>query len=103
MTEHDLQNLIRLKLSHLGYRAFRANVGKVKLSDGRWFDTGLPVGFSDIFCVKDGRVAFIEVKVHPNKLTEEQMNFIDQMRNAGCRAGAAYCVEDAVMIARGTE
>ena len=42
MTEHDLQNLIRLELSSQKYAVFRANVGKIKLSDGRWFDTGLP-------------------------------------------------------------
>ena len=31
MTEHDLQNLIRLELSKLGYVVFRTNVGKVKI------------------------------------------------------------------------
>lgn len=102
MTEHDLQNLIRMKLSDLGYKVFRANVGKVKLPDGRWFDTGLPRGFSDLFAVKDGRVSFIEAKVRPNKPTAEQVNFIGQMRSEGCSAGVAYSVEDAVAIAGGT-
>jgi hypothetical protein len=42
MTEHDIQNSIRLKLSELGYCVFRVNVGKFETADGRWFDTGLP-------------------------------------------------------------
>lgn len=36
MTEHDLQNSIRLRLSELGFMVFRANVGKVRLADGRF-------------------------------------------------------------------
>ena len=42
MTEHDIQNTIRLELSKLGWLTFRVNVGKVKMEDGRIFDTGLP-------------------------------------------------------------
>ena len=98
MAEHDLQNLIRLELSRLGYTVFRANVGTVLMKDGRWFDTGLPKGFSDLFAVKDGRVYFIECKVKPNKPTPEQLNFIERMIQQGCAAGIAYSVEEAVKI-----
>lgn len=101
MTEHDLQNSIRLKLSKEGYTTFRANVGKVKMQDGRWFDTGLPKGFSDLFAVKDGRVYFIECKIHPRKPTAEQVQFIERMREQGCRAGVAYTVEEAMEIVKG--
>jgi len=101
MAEHDLQNLIRLELSRLGYTVFRANVGKVKMKDGRWFDTGLPKGFSDLFAVKDGRVYFIECKIHPRKPTAEQVQFIERMREQGCRAGVAYTVEEAMEIVKG--
>ena len=98
MTEHDLQNLIRLKLTELGYTVFRANVGKVKMKDGRWFDTGLPKGFSDLFAVKSGRVYFIECKVKPNTPTPEQLNFIERMIQQGCPSGVAYSVDEAVKI-----
>lgn len=101
MTEHDLQNSIRLKLSKEGYTTFRANVGKVKMQDGRWFDTGLPKGFSDLFAVKDGRVYFIECKIHPRKPTPEQIRFIERMQEQGCRAGVAYSVEEAIKICEG--
>ena len=99
MTEHDLQNEIRLRLSRLGFAVFRANVGKRKTADGRWFDTGLPKGFSDLFAVKNGRVYFIEVKVKPNRPSAEQINFLSQMVNRyGCKGGVAYSVEDAEAI-----
>lgn len=93
-SEHDLQNAIRLELSKMGFTVFRANVGKVKLSDGRWFDTGLPKGFSDLFSIKDGKIYFFEVKIKPNKPTKEQLNFIEQMKLRGCVAGVVYSMED---------
>ncbi len=98
MTETDLMNNIRLELSKLGFAVFRANVGKFKMADGRWFDTGLPKGFSDLFAVKNGKIYFLEVKVKPNKPTKEQLNFINQMKIKGCVAGVVYSVEEAVEI-----
>lgn len=103
MTEHDLQNRIRLRLTQEGYTTFRTNVGKVKMHDGRWFDTGLPRGFSDLFAVKDGRVCFIECKIHPRKPTDEQVKFLEGMRQRGCAAGVAYTVEEAIKICEGGE
>lgn len=44
-TESLIQNQIRVGLSQAGHMVFRANVGKVKTADGRFFDTGLPKGF----------------------------------------------------------
>ncbi len=102
MTEHDLQNEIRMELTRRGCCAFRINVGRVKTADGRWFSTGTPPGFSDLFAVHDGRAYFIEVKVHPNTPSDEQINFIDQMRERyGCAGGVAYSVEDALRIVFG--
>jgi hypothetical protein len=98
VTETDLMNNIRLELSKLGFAVFRANVGKFKMADGRWFDTGLPKGFSDLFAVKNGKIYFLEVKVKPNKPTKEQLNFINQMKIKGCVAGVVYSVEEAVEI-----
>jgi len=100
VTETDLLNDIRLKLSKLGYRVFRLNVGKFKMADGRWFDTKLPKGTSDLMAIKDGKAHFIEVKVKPNKPSDEQLNFIEQMKKLGCNAGVAYSVDEAVDICR---
>lgn len=97
--EHDLQNLIRMELSALGYCVFRANVGKVKLHDGRYFDTGLPKGFSDLFAVKDGKIYFLEVKTKKGRPTKDQLKFRNVMKNVyGCPAGICRSVEDAINL-----
>lgn len=44
--EHIIQNNIRIALSN-DCVIFRGNVGKGFTKDGRYFDTGLPKGFSD--------------------------------------------------------
>lgn len=94
MSEHNLQNLIRIELSKLGFTVFRANVGKFKLVDGRWFDVGLPKGFSDLFAIKDGKIYFFEIKFGKNKASKEQLNFIEQMKNKGCVAEIVYNLDD---------
>ena len=101
MTETDIMNLIRMNLSEAGFTVFRANVGKVKLSDGRWFDAGLPRGFSDLFAVKDGKAYFIEVKKPGGAVRPEQINFITQMKKHGCIAGIAHSVEEVVELVNG--
>lgn len=99
MTEHDLQNAIRLKLSELGYAVFRANVGRFQTKDGRWFDTGLPKGFSDLMAVKDGRIYFLEVKTETGRASSEQINFLAVMRDKyGCVADIVRSVEEAVEL-----
>ena len=98
MTEHNFQNYIRKELSKLGYITFRVNVGKVKMFDGRYFDTGLPKGFSDIIALKEGKIYFIELKVDKNKPSKEQLNFIKQMKKNGFGAGVAWNMEDILKI-----
>jgi hypothetical protein len=94
MTEHDLQNLIRLELSKIGWITFRTNVGKVKLADGRFFDSGLPTGFSDLIALKDGKTVFIEVKKKGGKPSKSQINFINKIKAIGFKAGIVYDLDD---------
>lgn len=96
MVETDLMHLIMDAVSKRGCLVFRSNVGKVRTSDGRWFDTGLPKGFSDLFgfLPRSGRIFFIECKVKPNKPTPEQVNFIHVVQNLGAIALVAYSVEE---------
>lgn len=99
VSEHDIQNEIRLALSERGYCVFRINSGKVRTADGRWFDVGVPKGFSDLMAVKEGRAFFIECKNEIGRPSAEQLNFIKQMQTRyGCRAGIARSVEDALKI-----
>lgn len=104
MTEHDIQNAVRLKLSELGYAVFRINTGKFRLADGRWFDVGVPKGFSDLVAVRDGRVYFLEVKTANGKASPDQLNFIAVMRDRyGCTAGIVRSVDDAVRLVGGEQ
>lgn len=99
MTEHDIQNAVRLELSKLGFAVFRINTGKFKLADGRWFDVGVPKGFSDLIAVRDGRIYFLEVKSASGKASPEQLNFITVMRDKyGCTAGIVRSVDDALQL-----
>lgn len=102
MTEHDIQNAIRLKLSELGYAVFRINSGKVKMADGRWFDTGVPKGFSDLIACKGGRIYFLEVKNETGRASADQLSFLAVMRDRyGCVAEIVRSVDDAVRVVEG--
>ena len=97
--EHAIQNAIRVELSKTCI-VFRVNVGKGYTPDGRYFDTGVPVGFSDLFGHRksDGRAFYIEVKTPTGKVRKDQIKFIEQMRACGALAGVARSVEDAIKI-----
>lgn len=101
MTEHDIQNQIRLELSKAGFVVFRANVGDFLTLDGRYMKSTLPVGFSDLFAVKNGRVYFFEVKDAKGKATKEQLKFLQRMQDLGCCAGVVRSVDDVVELVGG--
>ena len=68
---------------------------KLSLDNGRYFNTGLPKGFSDLLLfTNDGRVFFFEVKVKPNKLSKEQVEFIQIMRKRNFFADALFSIDD---------
>ncbi|MGN0592020.1 MAG: VRR-NUC domain-containing protein [Ruminococcus sp.] len=94
--EHRIQNEIRVALSE-NCIIFRGNVGKGYTKDGRYFDTGLPAGFSDLFGVRksDGKAVFIEVKTKKGRVTAKQNQFIKAMQNAGAIAGVCRSVQEA--------
>lgn len=101
--EHKIQNDIRAVLSQYGCITFRMNVGRVKTPDGRFFNTGVPVGFSDIFGFRksDGRAFFIEVKTKTGKLSPEQKEFLSAMQKAGAIAGVCRSPEEAINLING--
>lgn len=105
LNEHDLMNNIMLTVSSAGHKIFRTNVGKVKLSDGRWFDTGLPKGYSDLSGCRgdDGKAIYIEVKTQTGKPSEQQCYFLLAMLESGANAGIARSTNDALRICDMTE
>ncbi|WP_028515209.1 VRR-NUC domain-containing protein [Ruminococcus flavefaciens] len=100
--EHRIQNEIRLALADTCVM-FRINVGKGYTPDGRYFDTGVPKGFSDLFGVRkvDGRAVFIEVKTTQGRPTDQQNNFLETMRKNGAIAGVCRSPEEAVQLVTG--
>lgn len=100
--EHKIQNEIQIELSKNGCRVFRANVGKVRLDDGRWFDTGLPKGHPDLygFRIEDGKVFYIEVKTQKGKPRADQISFHAMLTRYGIIHGIARSAEQAVEIVK---
>lgn len=97
--EHAIQNEIRLALSETCL-IFRMNVGSCHTADGRFFTTGVPKGFSDLFGFRksDGKAVFIEVKTAKGRASKEQLNFISQMNQNGAIAGICRSAEDALKL-----
>ena len=102
-TEHAIQNEIQLALSKHQCTVFRANVGKIKLSDGRFFSTGLPKGFPDLFGFgwTDGKIFFIEVKSAKGRPRADQVVFHKMLQSHNIIHGIARSVSDALMIVDG--
>ena len=100
--EHAIQNAIRSALSE-SCVLFRMNVGKGYTPDGRYFDTGVPVGFSDLFGFRksDGKAVFIEVKTAKGRPSQKQLHFLETMRQAGAIAGICRSPEDAIQLTEG--
>lgn len=100
--EHRIQNEIRLALAD-SCIVFRMNVGTGYTADGRYFNTGVPKGFSDLFGFRksDGRAVFIEVKTPKGRPTKEQLNFLYTMNKNGAIAGLCRSAEDALNLIKG--
>lgn len=103
MTETELMHRVMLAVQEQGNQIFRTNVGKVRTPDGRYFDTGLPKGHSDLYGFRpDGQIFYIETKLRPRKPTKEQRQFILAMIAKGAAAGVAYSVDEALKIVEWT-
>lgn len=97
MKEIDIQNSIRLALNPYAV-VFRGNVGKVRMADGRFFDTGLPKGFSDLFGFRksDGKLFFLEVKSKTGRLRKDQEHFLNTMQQYPVICGVCRSPEEAI-------
>lgn len=100
--EHKIQNEIRLALTDT-CMIFRGNVGTGCTKDGRYFSTGLPKGFSDLFGFRksDGKAVFIEVKTPKGRPSPEQVHFLHTLQKYGVIAGICRSVEDAEKLIKG--
>ncbi|RMC46528.1 VRR-NUC domain-containing protein [Lactobacillus sp. ESL0230] len=101
-SEHEIQKQIQLNLSANQCTVFRANVGKVLMKDGRWFDTGLPKGFPDLVGFRwiDNQIFFIEVKSATGKPRPEQIRFHNMLQKRKIVHGIARSADDALKIVK---
>ena len=99
-SEQLIQTEIRAELSKNNHIVFRANVGKVQMIDGRWFDTGLPKGFFDLFGFRstDKKIFFIEVKNDRGRPRDVQIRFHEFLVAQGAIHGIARSADEAIMI-----
>lgn len=107
--ESQLQREIMLGVTQAGARVFRNSGGTawvgddVRLPDGsvlirnpRRVRFGLHVGAPDLIGWLRGRFLGIEIKTRTGRLTDDQQQFLDNIRAAGGIAIEARSVEQAV-------
>lgn len=109
--ETKIMRLIMLALTKAGCLVFRneiagAYVGRVihkdqrivTLANAQLMTFGLCVGSADIIGIHKatGRFLAVEVKTEKGKPTQEQLNFIEQVRAANGIAGIARSAEEAL-------
>lgn len=103
--EHKLMNEIRIYSGEQGFISLRLNSGKARQGIIKNSSLGLiltklkavelcPKGTSDLLIIMPNKIAFIETKVHPYKPTQEQLNFINQIKKLGHIAGVVYSLEE---------
>ena len=92
--EHNIQKEIMLWCGQHNLLCFRCNVGRVKTIDGRWFDTVLPEGFSDLIVLANGTIYFVEVKTRTGKQRTAQIIFMNNVRKYGYNYIIARSIND---------
>ena len=93
--EHRLSNEIRIECGTRNWLWFHINVAKIRMSDGSYFNTGVPKGWPDLTILTDTGIAFyIETKIHPRKPTPEQLEFIAELRSRGFIAEVIYTLNE---------
>ena len=99
-SEHSIQSAIMVAVSQHHCTIFRSNVGKVKMADGRWFDTGLPKGHPDLYGFKwsNGKVFYLEIKNAKGKPRTDQIRFHKMLTSHHIIHGIARSTDDALKI-----
>ena len=99
--EHVIQNQIRLWCGKHDILCFRCNVGRVRLDNGYFFDTGLPEGFPDLIILFNKTIYFCEVKTKSGKQRQAQIDFMEEVRRRGYNYFVARSTQDVEKILYG--
>ena len=96
ISEQTLVNQIIAYLKFMGHYAWRTNTGAMTTKEGRFVRFGFK-GVSDILGVlKGGSFIAIEAKIKPNKPTQFQLDFLDEINKRGGIGIVAYDLDDVV-------
>ncbi len=109
MRETDVVQACRLAASECGVILWRNNTGAYKDKNGRFVRYGLAVGSSDLIGVSKrhrGKMVALECKIpgwKPSgaaqiKHYNEQLNFINAVKDAGGIAGFVTCRDDVLLL-----
>lgn len=102
LSEHKIQNDIRIALSRHQCTVFRVNVGSVKTPDGRFFSAGVPSGHPDLYGFRwsDQQVFYIEVKNERGRPRKDQIRFHNFLQSHNVIHGIARSPDDAIKIVK---
>jgi hypothetical protein len=93
MKESNVQQLVRMEASKLGAITWRNNTGVLKDENGRPVRYGLCNGSADLIGIYKGQFLAIEVKTAKGKARDNQLNFLQVVRDNGGIAGIARSPE----------
>lgn len=98
--EQEIQNDIRVAVSLDHCKVFRANVGSIRLPNGRYFQTGLPPGYPDLhgYKISNGKIFYLEIKTPTGRPRPDQIQFHNQLMTDHIIHGIARSPEDALKI-----
>ncbi|MDN6899550.1 VRR-NUC domain-containing protein [Oenococcus sicerae] len=103
MSEHSIQDEVRVALSKHGYTVWRINVGQGYTKQGNYFSTGVEKGFPDLmgYNPATGKIFFIEMKSATGKPRPEQIQHHIKYKHDHIIHGIARSVDDALKIVQG--
>lgn len=100
ISESQIKSEIRCELSKHGIMTFNMSSGKFLSIDGKRIVKIGVNGMSDLLCIfPDGQTGWIETKRAAGGVKrKDQENFIEAMKQQGCKAGFAKSIKEALDI-----
>lgn len=95
-SEKQVQTEIQLALSEYGI-PIRMQSGNFQTEYGGRIKIGI-TGMSDILFIGQGFICWLEIKNEKGRPSKEQLNFIEQMKSYGHKAGVVRSVEEALRL-----
>lgn len=92
MKESDIMRLVQMRVTSLGHRVMRNNVGMAWDRAGTPIRFGLGVGSGDLIgLTRKGRFLSIEVKTPKGRVSDEQLAWMSMVKSMG---GLAFIIRE---------